>query len=149
MEDKTNVKFRLVSIEGETIKQDFSDNALKNIEEQSLKFQYKIRTVIKMSEDTIIVIPSIRYSYNEKVIFESSAEFVYSIRTLAAAIDVDKENKKINVKSNIFPSLLGAAYSTLRGMSFVRSQETPLSKFPAPMVEVDTLLNRNGISVID
>lgn len=149
MEEKTNIKFKLVSIDNEAVNQNFGSNGVADIKEQELKFQYKIETVIKMSEDIIVVVPSIRSVYNNDVVFEASAEFVYSVQTLAAAIDVDKENRKINVKSNIFPSLLGAAYSTLRGMAFIRSQETPLASFPAPMIEVDTLLNRNGISVVD
>lgn len=149
MEEKTNIRFRLVSIDNEVLNQNFGSGSIADINEQELKFQYKIGTVIKMSEDLIVVVPSIRYMYNNNVIFESSAEFVYSVQNLTAAIDVDKENKKINVKSNIFPSLLGGAYSTLRGMAFIRAKETPLALFPAPMVEVDTLLNRNGISVVD
>ncbi len=149
MEEKATVRFRLVSIDNESIKQNFNKDVPKSLNEQTLKFQYKISTVIKMSEDVIVVIPSMRYLYDDDVIFEASAEFVYAVRTLAAAIDVDKENRKINVKSNIFPSLLGASYSTLRGMAFARTKETPLARFPAPMVEVDALLGRNGISVVD
>ncbi len=149
MEEKINVRFRLVSIENEVYKQNFSEVTSENINESALKFQYKIRTVIKMSEDIIVVIPSMRYLYKGNVIFETSAEFVYSIQTLAVAIDVDKENNKIIVKSNFFRSLLGTAYSTLRGMLFVRTQETPLAKFPAPLVNVDTLVSKSGTSLID
>ena len=149
MEDKINVRFRLVSIENEVNKQDFNRVTPGDIEEQALKFQFKIETVIKMSKDIIVVIPSMRYLYNNKVIIESSAEFVYAIKTLAVAIDVDKENNEIIVKSNILPSLLGAAYNTLRGMIFVRIQDTPLAKFPAPLVETEILLSKSGISVID
>ncbi len=149
MEVRTNVKFKLVSIENEIMNKDFGKDILENIDEQVLKFQYKMATVIKMSEDIIIVIPSFRYLYNDKVVFEASAEFIYSIRTLAAALDIDRDNRKINVKSDIFPSLLGTSYSTLRGMAFERMLQTPLAKYPAPVIEVDTLLNRNGISVED
>ena len=149
MEEKANVKFRLVSIENERINKDFDNVTTENINGQELKFQYKVGTVIKMSEDTIVVIPSLRYLYNDKVIFEASSEFVYSIQTLATAIDIDRENKRINVKSNIFPSLLGSAYSTLRGISFVEAKDTPLAKYPAPMVEINTLLSKNGISIVE
>ena len=149
MEDKSTVRFRLVSIDNETINQKFNEIISEKINEHTIKFQFKIKTIIKLSEDTIIVIPSLRYLFDNQMIFEASADFNFSIDTLGEAIEVDKDNKKINVKANIFPSIIGAAYSTLRGIAFVRSQNTPLSKYPAPLIEIDTLLSKNGISVID
>lgn len=102
-----------------------------------------------MSENIVVAIPSIRYTYNDTIIFETSAEFVYSVLTLSDAITVDKEKKKINVKSDIFHSIIGSSYSTLRGMAFIRIKNTPVAKFPAPLIGINTLLQRNGITVID
>jgi hypothetical protein len=83
------------------------------------------------------------------VLFESCAEFVYSVLSLDAVMDVDKENKKLNMKVNIIPTLLGAAYSSLRGIVYARTLETPLEKYPIPMIDLNTLLSKNGISVIE
>lgn len=149
MEDSINIKLKLVSIENETVERNFDKYSVNDIDVHALKFQYKINTIIKMSENIVVVIPSMRYTYNDTIIFETSAEFVYSILTLSAAINIDKENKKINVKSDIFPSIIGPAYSTLRGMAFIRAKDTPVAKFPAPLIGIDTLIQRNGITVID
>jgi hypothetical protein len=55
----------------------------------------------------------------------------------------------INVKADIFPSLLGTAYNSLRGIIYVRTIGTPIAKYPIPMIEVKTLVEKNGISVVD
>lgn len=149
MEDPNNIKFRLVSISNEKTTTNPGDVDLASISEESLQFQYKIGTIIKFAENTITVVPSIRYMFEGAVLFESSAEFNYSVLSLDAVMDVDKENKKLNMKVNIFPALLGAAYSSLRGIVYARTLTTPLEKYPLPMIDINTLLSKNGISVTE
>lgn len=149
MEDPNNIKFRLVSISNEKTTTIPGDVDLASISEESLQFQYKIGTIIKFAENTITVVPSIRYMFEGAVLFESSAEFNYSVLSLDTVMDVDKENKKLNMKVNIFPTLLGAAYSSLRGIVYARTLTTPLEKYPLPMIDINTLLSKNGISVTE
>lgn len=149
MEDSNNIKFRLVSIANEKTTAISEGIDFSSISEESLQFQYKIGTVIKLAENTITVVPSIRYMFEGTVLFESSAEFNYSVLSLDAVMDVDKENKKLNMKVNIFPTLLGAAYSSLRGIVYARTLATPLEKYPIPMIDINTLLSKNGISVME
>ena len=149
MEDSNNIKFRLVSIANEKTTTTSEGIDLSSISEESLQFQHKIGTVIKLAENTITVVPSIRYMFEGAVLFESSAEFNYSVLSLDAVMDVDKENKKLNMKVNIFPTLLGAAYSSLRGIVYARTLATPLEKYPIPMIDINTLLSKNGISVME
>ena len=149
MEEKVNIKFRLVSIDSEQYTPKFEGIEFDSIPEERLKFQYKIDTEIQMSKGRILVIPSIRYSYEERELLAASAIFTYSVFNLANAIAVDKENQRINVNADLFPSLVGAAYSTLRGIVYARTIGTPLAKYPLPMIEVKTLVEKNGISVED
>ena len=149
MEDPNNIKFRLVSITNEKTSTIPEEVTISSISEESLQFQFKIGTVIKLAENTITVVPSIRYMFEGAVLFESSAEFNYSVLSLDAVMDVDKENKKLNMKVNLIPTLLSAAYSSLRGIVYTRTLATPLEKYPIPMIDINTLLSKNGISVIE
>ena len=149
MEDPNHIKFRLLSITNEKTSSIPERKDISSLTEESLQFQYRIGTVIKLVEQTITVIPRIRYMYGDAVLFESCAEFNYSIPSLEAVMDVDKENKKLNMKVNILPTLLGAAYSSLRGIVYARTLATPLEKYPIPMIDINTLLSKNGISVLD
>ena len=148
METPNNIKFRLVSITDEQT-QSIPDGIDRSaISEESLQFQYKIETVIKFAGNTITVVPHIRYMLEGAVLFESSAAFNYSVLPLDAVMDVDQENKKLNMKVNILPTLLSAAYSSLRGIVYARTWATPLEKYPIPILDIDMLLSKNGLSVI-
>lgn len=149
MEDPNNIKFKLLSITNERTSLIPEGKDISSITEKTLQFQYKIGTVIKWSENTITVVPSIRYLFGDAVLFESCAELNYSVLSLEAIMDVDKENKKLNMKANIFPTLLATAYSTLRGIVYARTLATPLEKYPIPMIDINTLLSKNGISVLE
>lgn len=149
MEDPNNIKFRLFSITNEKTSLIPEGKDISSVTEDSLRFQYKIETLVKLTENTITVIPSIRYLFEDTVLFESCAEFNYSVLSIEAIMDVDKENKKLNMKVDVFPTLLGAAYSTLRGIVYARTLATPLEKYPIPMIDIKTLISKNGISVLE
>lgn len=148
MENSTNVKFKLISISNEYTSVIPDGIDLSTITDESLQFQYKIGTVIKLADHSITVVPRIRYCIGETIVFEANAEFNYSVSPLDTVMDVDLDNKKLNMKVNLFPTLVGAAYSSLRGIVYARTLSTPLEKYPLPLIDIDTLLSKNGISVL-
>lgn len=147
MEEMTNVKFRLSSIEKEllVISHDVID--FTTWDEGKLKFQYKIETIIRLPNDIISVIPTVRYTYEDREALLASSVFNFAVPNLSATITVDKENQQINVRADIFPTLLGNAYSTLRGIVYARTDGSELKRFPLPMIDARTLVEKNGISV--
>lgn len=147
MEENTNVKIRLVSIEDEQLISKIDDFAFESLDESKLEFHYKLDTVVKISKNTISVIPGIRYSYEKHALLEVSATFNYFISNLESVVSVDEENHRINVKADIFPSIVGSSYASLRGLVYARAATTFLAKYPLPMIEVKTLVEKNGISI--
>lgn len=148
MEESTNIRFRLRAIENAEYKPTESLR-LAAFEEDKLQFQYKIDTQIKLAEDVIKVIPQIRYLYEGQIVLSASSEFVFAVPGLQSVISVDKANQQINVRADIFPSLIGTAYSTLRGIVFANAKGTSLIQFPLPMIETRTLVEKNGITLVE
>lgn len=149
MENIVNIRFRLASIEQEKLTLNIQDIDVAKFDDNQLKFQYKIETLIQISKNTILVKPSIRYLYEEEILLEGSVVLNFSIDNLFAVIVVDKENQTINTKADILPTFISTAYSTLRGIVYARSSEIFLSKYPVPMIELATLVQKNGITVED
>lgn len=147
METKNNIKYRIDSINQEEFSLNIEGVDLSNMNDLTLKFQYKMETLLKMNEDLILVKPSVRLLYNESPVLTASVIVSYSVQTLDNAFSIDRDNQQINIKADILPSFIGAAYSTLRGIVYARTIDTPLATYPIPMIELQTLINKNAISV--
>ena len=147
METKNNIKYRIDSINQEEFSLNIEGVDLSNMNDLTLKFQYKMETLLKMNEDLILVKPSVRLLYNDTPVLTASVIVSYSVQTLEDAFSIDRDNQQINIKADILPAFIGAAYSTLRGIVYVRTVDTPLATYPIPMIEMQTLINKNAISV--
>lgn len=147
METKNNIKYRIDSINQEEFSLNIEGVDLSNMNDLTLKFQYKMETLLKMNEDLILVKPSVRLLYNESPVLTASVIVSYSVQTLDNAFSIDRDNQQINIKADILPSFIGAAYSTLRGIVYARTIDTPLATYPIPMIEMQTLISKNAISV--
>lgn len=147
METKNNIKYRIDSINQEEFSLNIEGVDLSNMNDLTLKFQYKMETLLKMNEDLILVKPSVRLLYNDSPVLTASVIVSYSVQTLEGAFSIDRDNQQINIKADILPAFIGAAYSTLRGIVYVRTIDTPLATYPIPMIELQTLINKNAISV--
>lgn len=147
MADKQNVLFRLSSINGETISNNIANVDLSNLSGDNLVFQYRMETEIRLSANEIVVIPSIKYSYDRKTLLEMNAHFVFSVQNLKSIIQLDTEKNEINVSADIFPTIVSASYSSLRGLVHARTEGTPLADYPLPMIEIGVLMSKNGINV--
>lgn len=147
METKNNIKYRIDSINQEEFSLNIEGVDLSNMNDLTLKFQYKMETLLKMNEDLILVKPSVRLLYNESPVLTASVIVSYSVQTLDNAFSIDRDNQQINIKADILPYFIGAAYSTLRGIVYARTIDTPLATYPIPMIELQTLISKNAISV--
>jgi hypothetical protein len=147
METKNNIKYRIDSISQEEFSLNIEGVDLSKMNDNTLKFQYKMETLLKMNENIILVKPSARLLYNDSPVLTASVIVSYSVQTLEDAFSIDRDNQQINIKADILPAFIGAAYSTLRGIVYVRTVDTPLATYPIPMIELQTLINKNAISV--
>lgn len=147
METKNNIKYRIDSISQEEFSLNIEGVDLSKMNDNTLKFQYKMETLLKMNENIILVKPSARLLYNDSPVLTASVIVSYSVQTLEDAFSIDRDNQQINIKADILPAFIGAAYSTLRGIVYARTVDTPLATYPIPMIELQTLINKNAISV--
>ena len=147
MENIINVKFRIKSIEKEEYSTTIDGIDLSAMDESNLAFQYRISTEFNLTEDEIVVRPEIRYKYNQTQVFVGGADVVFYVQDLSSIVKIDSDKMQLDISVDILPTLLSAAYSTLRGLVHTQLIGTPLASFPIPLLEVNNLLTKNGLSV--
>ena len=80
METKTNIRYKIHSIAENCFTLNIDKINVSDINEESLRFQYKIETLIKMSENIILVTPGIRFILGGTTILEVSATISYDVQ---------------------------------------------------------------------
>lgn len=149
MQTNKNIKYKISSIGHDSCTLNIKDIDLSQLNEDSIKFQYKIEAIIKIAENLITIIPGIRFIYNNIKILEATASINFIIKPMEDAFFIDKENQQLDIKVDILPAMISASYSTLRGIVYSQTIGTPLSRFPIPLIESKTLINKTAITVED
>lgn len=147
MQTNKNIKYKISSIGHDSCTLNIKDIDLSQLNEDSIKFQYKIEAIIKIAENLITIIPGIRFIYNNIKILEATASINFIIKPMEDAFFIDKENQQLDIKVDILPAMISASYSTLRGIVYSQTIGTPLSRFPIPLIESKTLINKTAITV--
>lgn len=147
METRKNIKYRIASINENKLVKSIDNVEFIQITEESLKFQFKIDTLIKMSDNIIEVTPAIRYIIDNNCILEASATITFEVQTLDHVFVIDREKQEIKSTCDILSSFVEASFSTLRGIVYTTSKGTLLERFPMPMIDIHTLMAKNAVNV--
>lgn len=147
MEKNLTIKYRIEDIEMAECSLKLGNINLSDMNIETLKFQYKIETHIEMNKNLIHIKPSIKFIFKGKKLLLLSIIVNYNVQKLTEVFSIDNENHNIDMKVNILPTFLAASYSTLRGVVYVKTLGTPLEKYPIPLINIDTLMDKNGITV--
>lgn len=147
MKDIKNTKFRLASISNDSVRIKTNGINPSDLNIDNIKFQFRLSTVIDFNGNCIVVTVCVRYLYGTTEILSGNADFNFAFPELISILYLDKENNSILASADLFPPLLSAAYSTLRGIIFSHTKGSSLVDFPVPLIDTNTLVEKNGISV--
>lgn len=144
METKNRINFSLLSINEE--KFEIEDNLV--IPDNPLAVQYLIESEIRPESDSIYVRTGIRYLIDKDVICECILGMHFAIENFKSVISIDEESKRINFSSNLMPTFWGITYGALRGVLFEKVKNTPMERFPLPLISMEQLEKMNHFRVV-
>lgn len=149
MEEQVQISFRLVTIKNEKNHINISEAIQKELDPETLRFQFKVNVELNLTDETITVIPMVRYKCKETEILNSESTFIYNVPGLKANTSFSSETGEIKQKADIIPTLVSASFSSLRGIIYLAAKGTPIQGYPVPLVGMDNLISKIGISVIE
>lgn len=147
MEKEKPINIKLLSVEELRTVNNFGGKDLAGLSEDTLVFQFKVNATINQSTDTIAIFMAIRYKYENAELFQAESKTVFAINSLNEIITRDDTKNTITFSYDIMPTLVGASYSTLRGIVFKETQNEPLEKFPMPLLPMKVLVEKCTITV--
>jgi len=149
MEEQVQISFKLNSIGNESTTFNIQNEDIKIISHENIRFQFKVNVELNLHDETITVIPFVRYKCKETEILKSEAQFSFDVPGLKGNTSYDRETGEIQQKADIIPALVSASFSSMRGIIYSSTKDSVLSYYPLPLVEMDALLQKIGISVVE
>lgn len=105
------------------------------LQEQSLKIEFSISTNTNIDKNLFHLEVSVKYLHQTTVLLEIGALFSFEIKPLSSVLIT--KNDKQSVSENLLMNMLNTAIGTLRGIMFLKIQNTALEKFILPLLPVD------------
>ena len=149
METKFNVHFKLVSIIDGKYERHIAEKDLSSLTGDTLQFMWKVATEVNVSSGTVMVLIGVRYKYLNEELVTLEHAYTYEIPDLKDIVDIDAETNTVTFKIDILPTLVAASYSTSRGIAYERVKDTELASYPVPMISMDVLMSKNGLSLTE
>ena len=148
MEEQIQIKFRLGSISEDSVKISLLQSCNDKLCPESIRFQFKVDVALDLEGETIMVVPHVRYKLNESTILQAEASFKYEVLGLKNNTSFDEDTGEIKQKADIIPTLVSASFSSLRGIIYSATKDSPLEKYPVPLVGIPALIQKIGVSVV-
>lgn len=111
----------------------------ENVAPEAMQIGFSSQIKPNNEKNRITIIFGTKYVIAGEVALESVYSFIFEVKDLSQFLTIN-DDQSITV-SHIMPHFLSVAVGTMRGILVVKTAGTNLSKFPLPMVDVNTLLN--------
>ena len=147
MEKEKPINIKLLSVEETSIVNNCGGKDLTDLSEDVLMFQFKVDATVNLVKETMAVNMAIRYRYNNTDLFQAESKTVFVVNSLNDIINRDDIKNTITFSFDIVPTLVGASYSTLRGIVYKETKNGPLEKYPMPLMSTKVLGEKCVFSV--
>ena len=142
MEKEKPINIKLLAVEETRVDNSCGSKNLTELSEDLLGFQFKVNAVVNTAEETITINMSIRYRYEDVDLFQAESKTIFLVSSLDEIITRDDNDNTITFSYDIVPTLVGASYSTLRGIVFKETKNGPLGKYPMPLMPTKVLVEK-------
>lgn len=147
MEKEKSINIKLLSVEETGIFNNCGGKDLTDLSEDVLTFQFKVDATVNLAKETIAINMAIRYRYENADLFQAESRTVFVVNSLDEMITRDDSKNTITFSFDIVPTLVGASYSTLRGIVYKETKNGPLEKYPLPLMPMKVLVDKCVFSV--
>jgi hypothetical protein len=114
-----------------------------------LKLSQQLVTEVCVSEQVIKVHSGIRYQIQDDEVSSLIICTTYRVQPFEELLQIDKEKKQIRFSADFIPTLISAAYDSLRGIFYEKTKGSVLSELPLPLSSPATLSSINRFKVTD
>lgn len=131
-----NVTIKLSSIQESKFLYN-TDFDYSQFQEQLLQIEFNMTTSLTLNQNMFHLEVIVKYRHQDSTLLEVGALFNFEIIQLSSIL-ITKNNKSL-VPENILMNMVNIAIGTLRGIMFLKTQNTILEKFVLPLLPADAI----------
>ncbi len=147
MEKEKAINIKLLAVEETRIVNNCGGKDLSGLSEDVLGFQFKVDAKVNPAKEAITIDIAIRYRYENADLFLAGSKTLFIVNSLEDIITRDDSQNTITFSFDIVPTLVGASYSTLRGIVYKETKNGPLEKYPMPLMPMKVLVEKCSFSI--
>lgn len=106
-------------------------------QEQFLQIEFNMTTSFTLDQNLFHLEVIVKYRYQSSVLLEVGALFNFEIIPLSSIL-ITKNNKSL-LPENILMNMMNTAIGTIRGIMFLKTQNTILEKFVLPLLPANVI----------
>lgn len=149
MEQAQSVSMYLLSIEETKIINNIGGKDLANMTENNLNIHFRIHSEVYKEKDEIHVNCAIKYTYENQELFLAESKNKFHVDDLSNLIIKNDNDNTVGFKYDIIPTLINISYGTLRGIVYKETKNSPLEKYPVPLIPLNVLTEKSSLSIVE
>lgn len=134
--DQKNVSIRLSSIQESKFLYN-TDFDYSLFQEQFLQIEFNMTTSLTLDQNLFHLEVIVKYRHQDSVLLEVGALFNFEIIPLSSVLI--KQNNKSLLPENVLMNMMNTAIGTIRGIMFLKTQNTALEKFILPLLPANAI----------
>ncbi len=149
MEQTKSVSMYLLSIEETKVINNIGGKDLSNLSEKNLNIHFLIHSEVYKTNDEIHVSCAIKYTYDNQELFLAESKNKYHVEDLSDLVIKNDNDNTVGFKYDIIPTLINVSYGTLRGIVYKETKNSPLEKYPVPLIPLNILTEKSSLSIVE
>lgn len=105
----------------------------------TLRVAHSVAIIVLGDEDLGVEI-GLKYGNEEKTFSEIRVEFCFGVIGLQKILKIDQETKQVELDESLLRVIVPVAFSTARGYMSAKLENSPLARYPFPIIGIDALI---------
>ena len=147
MDNQKSYQIKLLTVSENRVLDRLGGTDYEGLSEENLIFQFKLGTELQMKERIVVLKAAVKYVFEGKEMLQVEDALRFEVEGLEEIVTINKDTDTLVFSVDILPTFISVAFGALRGMVYKETKGTVLESYPLPLISMESLKERNVITI--
>ena len=147
MDNQKSYQIKLLTVSENRVLNRLGGTDYEGLTEENLIFQFKLGTELQMKERIVVLKAAVKYVFEGKEMLQVEDALSFEVEGLEEIVTINKSDDTLVFSVDILPTFISVAFGALRGMVYKETKGTVLESYPLPLIPMESLKERNVITI--